>query len=818
MVWVVGTSAPGPIFAGRVSAATDPPAGAYTPLQPFRILDTRSPSPSAWSIMPSPDSSPTEQNVLNGVSCVSATDCWAVGYHWDPAINGYDALVEHDAGAGWMIAPAAKLPEWGVPSSGFLTSVACVSATDCWAVGYQGWWEGTYFGEEQTLIEQYTGSSWVVDQIGIPGFEGPLFGVTCLSADDCWAVGAETLHYTSAGWSLVDVAQRFYPGEEAMELAGVTCVGAEDCWAVGNWYEDSTGEPSFPGYNTLALHWDGSGWSVTASASPGDDGWDYLTGVTCADSDDCWASGYSGFQPLIEQWDPTADAWVSASSPGMPITTGSDPSGELNGIACPTSNSCWAVGNYESDDSNLDQSLVEQETAGGWVSAATPIIEYEEVTLTGISCVSADSCWAVGYTGDGAYQGEGGGQTVIEQLGRETLGPGQFLTLQVTGVSGPENQSVPSTAQAAVLNVTAISGTAGTFLTVFPAATGFAVPTASNINVNAQTNEANLVVVAIGTDGQVSIFNSQGWIDAAVDVEGYFAAPSVTTAVPGLFHPMAPLRICDTRQGTGTVCSGTTSDNPLGPGRWTKVVISGCPTGNPSCSASVPADGTAAAAALNLTAVSGTSFTYLSVAPPSGSNTCPSGAPTFSNLNVNAQTNLPNRVIVPLGPDRDVCVYNSLGSINFILDLNGWFGTGSEVSQGAYYYAITPTRICDTRSAASVGYGTECTGETLGPGESLTVQVAGVDGIPAAGGSTPPVAVIANVTAASGTSFTYFTLYPADSTSVPNASDLNVDAYQNTPNLSIVQLASTGVSAGAIDLYNNLGNIDAIVDVAGWFE
>ena len=39
---------------------------------------------------------------------------------------------------------------------------------------------------------------------------------------------------------------------------------------------------------------------------------------------------------------------------------------------------------------------------------------------------------------------------------------------------------------------------------------------------------------------------------------------------------------------------------------------------------------------------------------------------------MNPQTNVPNRVIVPLGPEQDVCVYNSLGSINFILDVNGW--------------------------------------------------------------------------------------------------------------------------------------------------
>jgi hypothetical protein len=64
---------------------------------------------------------------------------------------------------------------------------------------------------------------------------------------------------------------------------------------------------------------------------------------------------------------------------------------------------------------------------------------------------------------------------------------------------------------------------------------------------------------------------------------------------------------------------------------------------------------------------------------------------------------------------------------------------------------------------------------------------------------------------------TDFTLYPAD-VSLPTASDLNVNAGQNTPNLVIVQLATTGPDAGAVDLYNLQGSIDAIVDVAGWFQ
>ena len=43
-------------------------------------------------------------------------------------------------------------------------------------------------------------------------------------------------------------------------------------------------------------------------------------------------------------------------------------------------------------------------------------------------------------------------------------------------------------------------------------------------------------VVALGGGGRVSIYNSLGSLNIAVDVEGYFAAPAGSSDVPGLFH------------------------------------------------------------------------------------------------------------------------------------------------------------------------------------------------------------------------------------------------------------------------------------------
>ena len=230
-----------------------------------------------------------------------------------------------------------------------------------------------------------------------------------------------------------------------------------------------------------------------------------------------------------------------------------------------------------------------------------------------------------------------------------------------------------------------------------------------------------------------------------------------------------------------------------------------------SAQGDIPSDGSAEAAVLNLTAVSGTQATYLSVYPDLRQRHLQHGGPP----ELDPQRQRPDQPGQPgdrapgagdLGESRhtDVCVYNSLGTIDFLLDANGWFGA-SGAAAGTDFQVIGPSRICDTRA----GMGTVCSGEALTPGDVLPLQVTGMGGVPSSG----PVAVVANLTAVSGTSMTYFTLYPAGGTT-PNASDLNVDAQQNLPNLAITELGS----GGTLDLYNSLGTIDAVLDVEGWFQ
>jgi hypothetical protein len=397
--------------------------------------------------------------------------------------------------------------------------------------------------------------------------------------------------------------------------------------------------------------------------------------------------------------------------------------------------------------------------------------------------------------------------------GGGALGPGAVRTLQITGVGSPP---IPFAATAVVLNVTEINGSAASLLTVYPVVT--ARPNASNLNFAAHTVIANLVTATLN-DGMLNIYNALGTVNVVADVEGYFV-PEPSGDYQGLFHPIAPLRICDTRSTSHTLACRV--HGALGPEVAMSVNVTGVGSG------AIPSDGTAEAAVLNVTGVAGSGGTYLSLFPTNSSGGCTysgSHAPPVSTLNLGAGAVAANRLMVELGPgttggpDTSVCVYNSVGTINVVLDANGWFGsaTATATPAGYEYQALLSTRICDTRVASPA-----CTAGAIGPDSSRLVDVAGNGLVPVVGSSTVVVAVVANLTAVAPSQGTYLTLYPSDPGAVqtpPLASDLNVNANENLPNLAVVQLDTTaGVHDGYISLFNSVGSVNAVIDLEGWFQ
>ena len=348
------------------------------------------------------------------------------------------------------------------------------------------------------------------------------------------------------------------------------------------------------------------------------------------------------------------------------------------------------------------------------------------------------------------------------------LGAGATRNLTVAGVT----PGAPAGATAVVLNVTATNTTASSYLTVYPA--GSSRPLASSLNWLAGKTVPNLVTVLVGSGAAITLFNSVGSTDVVVDLEGYFAAPNGTA---GGEVALTPARITDTRAGSGNANAGST----LGAGSTLTVQVTGA--------GGVPSGGVSAAI-LNVTVTSTMAPGVLTVWPAGASK------PLASNLNWVAGQTVANRVFVPVGTGGQVSIFNFAGSADVVVDVSGYFTDST--ATGKLFTAVSPIRLVDTR----------LTGQTLGTGGSLMLQVGGTSGVPSNAG-----AVILNVTVTNTSAPSFLVAYPSTAT-LPTASDLNWIGGQTIANMAVGSLASTG----AITFYNLAGSTDVIADLAGWFS
>ncbi len=219
------------------------------------------------------------------------------------------------------------------------------------------------------------------------------------------------------------------------------------------------------------------------------------------------------------------------------------------------------------------------------------------------------------------------------------------IGVQIAGRGG-----VPATgASAVVLNVTATEATAAGYVTVWPSGSG--LPTASNLNVvRAGQTIPNQVIVPLGADGRIQLY-TQSATHLLADVAGYFTDGSAPSSSSGLFVPLAPSRLLDTREGNGAPLDW------VDPGAAVGLQVTG--------RGGVPAGATGAV--MNVTAT----FTLF----PGFVTVWPSGAamPVASNLNIERflQT-IPNHTTATLSPTGGVSLFTQ-GGADLIADVFGYY-------------------------------------------------------------------------------------------------------------------------------------------------
>ena len=342
---------------------------------------------SRWSIVTAPNGPfPFAQSAslsigfspgLNGVSCPTATGCYAVGETFD------GPLVEHWNGVRWGI--VSRLTPAGATFAQ-LDAVSCPGRRHCIAVGtYSTDPEGATTHE---LIARWNGTNWALmaspDLPSLFGFGG-LTGVSCTTAGDCSAVGGSHRvdRWNGASWSLAPFASS---NSSQSQLTQVSCPSATNCYAVGSYLTGTTGK-------TLVEHWNGSTWSIVTTPNPSGAIDASFSGVSCPGANNCYAVGsYDNSttgKTLVEHWNGSTWSIVATPSPSGATYA------SLSGVSCPSATSCFAVGSYST--ATTDKTFVQRWNGSSWSIVATPIPSgalFEN--LAGVTCTSPASCYAVG--------------------------------------------------------------------------------------------------------------------------------------------------------------------------------------------------------------------------------------------------------------------------------------------------------------------------------------------------------------------------------------------------------------------------------------
>jgi hypothetical protein len=334
----------------------------------------------AWHVVPVPAPPSPTRDLFASVSCPAAGSCTAVGS------GDSTALVERKLAAGWSTVATPK------PVGRTLTAVACVSGSDCYAVGTAA--PNPQYSRTP-LAERWNGTAWSSLAISLPpgAVDVTMLGLACTSDAMCIAVGAQRQpaswiplveQWNGATWS--NVATPVPSNSTFSEFRGVTCTSASACTAVGDDAGPVIGGVGSPSY-TMVQRWNGTTWSLVSTPNPASSFTNGLNAVACPSAMACWAAGYQSDSngtalPLIERLQ--NGAWSIVVTPAAPSGAA------LNGIACATTSTCFAVGGTIGG-----APTIERWNGATWAATTGPVSTL--AYLAAVSCTTSTSCDAVGW-------------------------------------------------------------------------------------------------------------------------------------------------------------------------------------------------------------------------------------------------------------------------------------------------------------------------------------------------------------------------------------------------------------------------------------
>lgn len=337
-----------------------------------------------------------------------------------------------------------------VESEATLRSIAAVSSTDIWAVGYQP----VQGSSSQPLVLHRDGSAWSLVSVPSPSsFPTGLYGVAAISSHDVWTVGfyvdektrntlTLTEHWDGTKWSIVPSPNPSTMANNAIEdsLYSVYALASNNVWAVG----------SFDGlYEPLVEHWNGTKWSVIHSPNPAPyDGNSAFQGTGGSAANDLWAVGEQNNGhydvSLIEHWNGTKWKVIPNPGTGLPSFNG------LYSVSATSSTDAWAVGYQEGTTEN--NTLIEHWNGQKWRIVASPKVTLGPGTLYSVVALSTTDAWAVGSVSDNGApllieHWNGTRWTLALGLAHQPVGGVAYATTMVSGKLWVVGEDYNSTSQ-----------------------------------------------------------------------------------------------------------------------------------------------------------------------------------------------------------------------------------------------------------------------------------------------------------------------------------------------------------------------------------
>ncbi|MGH2874235.1 MAG: Ig domain-containing protein [Solirubrobacteraceae bacterium] len=423
--------------------------------------------------------------MFTSISCARAGDCVAVGSAVVLGGSVQKPVIAAESSGNWgPVATVAAPPTSSGPIT--LTSVSCLSASSCVAVGYAPSAGATAAITVPISVSGSTVSAGSASTVTLPADAdssqaSTLNGVSCTSSGGCVAVGSYTagsddvlpiVAVPGAGGAWTATAVTTTPPEATSPtvLNAISCPASGDCEAVGT-FTDSSGDLD-PWAVQVSGASAGAGQAVTPPSNWTPRGAsgpslglpaiavDALDAVSCPVAGSCTAAGSYATGGAVGPMEAYVVP-IASGTPGKAVAlssaSGLPAEAFLDGIWCSDPTDCVVAGDaLAALPSVFGEGLVGSESGGAWSGLGLLLPGsggYDTGILTAMTCASVQACTAAGFEAQGTspdstvstFFADSAAplSAVTSSLPAATVGVPYSAALQTAGGSGLDIWTMP---------------------------------------------------------------------------------------------------------------------------------------------------------------------------------------------------------------------------------------------------------------------------------------------------------------------------------------------------------------------------------------